>query len=164
MIKYLALLFALLQPVAAPPARGSAPERLHLVRIMVTGSKRYSQEDVVRASGLAVNTEVTQDDLQKAANRLGTSGAFASVQFLFKPASGVRGVEADFTVVDAAQFLDAAFDNVPWFSESELQALVHQAVPLFTGAIPANGTMADDVKAALANILASKKLPNIVSY
>lgn len=163
-MKYLAFLFALLQPVLGLPASGSATDRLHLVRIMVTGSKRYSQEDLVRASGLAVNTEVTQDDLQNAANHLGTSGAFATVQFLFKPATGIRGVEADFAVVDAAQFLPASFDNFPWFSDSELQALVHQAVPLFSGAISTGGTMADDVKAALANILSTRKLPSDVSY
>jgi outer membrane protein assembly factor BamA len=176
-MKYSILLLALLSAVpelwaqaAGPhpsPAKATGlgtPERLHLVKIVVTGSKRYAQEDLVRATGLAVNTRVTQDDLQNAANRLGTSGAFASVQFVFKPATGIRGVEADFTVTDAAQFLPTTFDNFVWFSDSELQSLVHQAVPLFDGTVAASGTMADEVKAAVANILTGRKLPAEVSY
>jgi outer membrane protein assembly factor BamA len=163
MKSFLLLLYVLL---ALPElkAQAAGAERLHLVKIVVAGSKRYSQEDLVRATGLAVNTRVTQDDLQNAAKRLGTSGAFESVQFIFKPATGTRGVEADFTVSDAAQFLSAAFDNFLWFSDSELQALVHQAVPLFDGSVAASGSMADDVRTAIANILAGRKLPAEVTY
>jgi outer membrane protein assembly factor BamA len=154
--------FFLVLPELHPQA--TAPERLHLVKVVVTGSKRYAQEDLVRATGLAANTRVTQEDLQAAANRLGTSGAFASVQFVFKPSTGTRGVEADFAVTDSTQFLPAAFDNFLWFSDSELQALVHQAVPLFDGTVAAGGTMADDVTAAIAKILAARKLPAEVTY
>ena len=83
------------------PALAGAADRFNLARIVVTGSQRYREDDLVRAAGLTVNTQVTADDLQNAANRLGNSGAFASVQFLFKSAVGAKGVEADFQVKDA---------------------------------------------------------------
>ena len=147
------------------PSLARAADRYTLVRILVTGSERYQQDDLLRATGLAVNTQVTADDLQNAANRLGTSGAFASVQFLFKPTTGVRGaVEADFQVADAEKFLPAVFENLVWFSESELQAALHQAVPLYNGQLPTSGNMSDEVSAALTKFLASKSLPSEVTY
>src|SRR5436190_1556952 len=67
--------------VCSLPALAHAADRYTLARVLVTGSERYREEDLVRATGLAVNTQVTSDDLQNAANRLGNSGAFSSVQF-----------------------------------------------------------------------------------
>jgi outer membrane protein assembly factor BamA len=146
------------------PAMAGAADHFNLARIVVTGSQRYREDDVVRATGLAVSTQVTADDLQNAANRLGNSGAFASVQFLFKPVVGGKGVEADFQVTDAEKYLPAVFENFVWFSDQELQAAVHQAVPLFQGELPSSGSMSDDVSVALAKFLASKGLPSEISY
>jgi outer membrane protein assembly factor BamA len=155
-----ALLFLLL----LLPALARSADHFNLARVIVTGSNRYKEDDLVRATGLIVNTQVSADDLQNAANRLGGSGAFATVQFLFKPAIGVKGVEADFQVADAEKFLPAVFENFVWFSESELQQKIHEAVPLYNGQLPTSGTMSDDVSAALTKFLASKQLPSEVSY
>jgi len=147
------------------PAVSHAASRFRLVRVVVTGSTRYSQDDVAKASGLVINSQVTQDDLQAAANRLGTSGAFASVEFLFKVVAGTRdGVEADFTVKDAAKSLPAVFENFVWFSDPDLRQALHQALPLYDGSLPLSGTMADDVKAALVRLQTEKGLPAGVSY
>ena len=146
------------------PALAGAADRFTLVRVLVTGSDRYHEDDLVRATGLTVNTQVSADDLQTAANRLGNSGAFSSVQFLFKPAIGTKGVEADFQVADAEKLLPAIFENFVWFSEGELQEAVHQAVPLYRGEIPTSGSMSDEVSAALSKFLAGKGLPSEISY
>ena len=146
-------------------ALAQAADRYTLARILITGSERYQQDDLVRATGLAVNTQVTADDLQNAANRLGNSGAFSSVQFLFKAVTGVRGaVEADFQVKDADKFLPAVFENLVWFSETELQSALHEAVPLYNGQLPTSGNMSDELSAALTKLLASKNLPSDVTY
>ena len=107
------------------PSLAHAAGHYHLARVLVAGSQRYHEEDLVRATGLTVDTEVTADDLQNAANRLGNSGAFTTVQYLFKPAIGTKGVEADFQVTDADKFLPAAFENFVWFSDGDLQEAVH---------------------------------------
>jgi outer membrane protein assembly factor BamA len=146
------------------PALARATDHYSLVRILVTGSTRYREDELVRATGLIVNTQVTSDDLQNAANRLGNSGAFSSVQFLFKPAIGTKGVEADFQVEDADKLLPAIFENFVWFSERELQEAMRQAVPLYTGELPTTGSMSDEVSTALSKFLAGKGLPNEVSY
>jgi outer membrane protein insertion porin family len=158
MRRLLLFLFCLL------PALAGAADRFTLVRVLVTGSDRYREDDLVRATGLTVNTQVSADDLQTAANRLGNSGVFSSVQFLFKPAIGTKGVEADFQVADAEKLLPAIFENFVWFSESELQEAVHQAVPLYRGEIPTTGSMSDEVSAALSKFLSGKGLPSEISY
>src|SRR6478672_714103 len=104
----------LLMIVCMLPALAGAADHFNLARIAVTGSQRYREEDLVRATGLTVNTQTTPNDLQNAANRLGNSGAFASVQFLFKPAIGAKGVEADFQVADAEKYLPAVYENFVW--------------------------------------------------
>lgn len=154
----------LLMIVCLLPALAGAADHFNLARILVTGSQRYREDDLVRATGLTVNAQVTSTDLQNAANRLGNSGAFSSVQFLFKPAIGAKGVEADFQVKDAEKYLPAEFENFVWFSEKDLQDALHNAVPLFTGGIPSSGSMSDDISEALSKLLASKGLPNEISY
>jgi outer membrane protein insertion porin family len=154
----------LLIVVCLLPALAGAADHFNLVRILVTGSQRYHEDDLVRATGLTVNTQVTSDDLQNAANRLGNSGAFSTVQFLFKAAIGTKGVEADFQVADADKYLPAVFENFVWFSENELQEAVHQSVPLYRGELPTSGGMSDEVSAALSKFLASKGLPSEISY
>src|SRR6476619_6901698 len=115
----------LLLIVCLLPALAGAADRFNLARVLVTGSERYREDDLVRATGLTVNTQVTTDDLQNAANRLGNSGAFSSVQFLFKQAIGAKGVEADFQVADAEQYLPAVFENFVWLNERDLEEAVH---------------------------------------
>ncbi|HEY6309138.1 MAG TPA: POTRA domain-containing protein [Candidatus Angelobacter sp.] len=144
---------------------GQAEQRYHLVRVVATGSTRYSQEDVARATGLTANSQVTMEDLQQGANRLGNSGAFSSVQFQYKPVTGPRdSVEADFQVKDAEKFFPAVFENFVWLSDPELQQALHDSVPLYNGALPASGSLADDLKAALSRLLSAKALPSDVSY
>jgi outer membrane protein assembly factor BamA len=143
---------------------GHAADRFTLTRVVVTGSHRYQQSDLVRATGLTVNTQISTEDLQNAANRLGSSGAFASVEYLFKPANSGKGVEAEFQVVDAEKLLSVAFENFVWMSDSELQQAIHETVPLYNGELPSSGSMVDDVSAALTRILAAKGLPSSVSY
>jgi outer membrane protein assembly factor BamA len=154
------LILCLLLPLAAHGA-----QQYHLVRVVVTGSSRYSSEDLVRATGLKANSQVTLDDLQQAGSRLGNCGAFSSVQFQYKAAAGPRdSVEADFQVKDAEKFLPAVFENLIWFSDADLQQALHEALPLFNGSLPLSGTLPDDLKVALNRLQAAKGLPAEVTY
>jgi outer membrane protein assembly factor BamA len=158
-MKHFFLFLALVAPLV------NAQQHYHLVRIVATGSSRYSSEDVARASGLSGNAQVTMDDLESAANRLANCGVFSSVHFLYKPVAGTRnGVEADFQVKDAQKFLPAWFENVIWIGDEEFQQALHQALPLYAGLVPLNGTMPDDLSAALSKLLAARGLPSQVSY
>lgn len=153
------IFFFLLLPLA-----GHAAQQYHLVRVVVTGSTRYSPDDLVRATGLKANSQVTLDDLQGAASRLGNCGAFSSVQFQYKVVSGRDNVEADFQIKDTEKFLPVVFENLVWYSDAELQAALHDALPLFNGSLPLSGTLPDDLKATLSRLQTAKSLPAEVSY
>jgi len=142
-----------------------ATDHYQLARVVLRGSKRYSEADLLRATGLKIDSQVTAAELQAAAGRLNNTGVFATVQYVFKPAIGTyNGVEANFDLVDATHFLPARFDNFLWFSPEELQTALHNALPLYNGELPLGGSLADDVSAALTSLLASRKLPSEVSY
>lgn len=159
MCRFRLLFFLLLLSVSV-----HAADHYHLVRVLVQGSNRYSEADLVRATGLAADSQVDVNDLQNAAKRLGDSGVFSAVQFLYKPAIGANGIEADFKVTDSTQLLPAQFDNFVWFSNEELQAALHSALPLYAGLLPTIGQMPDDVVAVLTKLLSARSLPNQVSY
>ena len=145
------------------PALAGAADRFNLARILVTGSHRYQEEDVVRATGLTMNTQVTPNDLQEAANRLGQRGAFASVQFLFKPARGAKGVEADFQVTDAEKYLPAVFENLSGSVTRICRQPCTRPFRSYKGSCQLPASMSDDVSAALSKFLASKGLPSEIS-
>lgn len=157
------LVFSLL--LLASCVCAEAADRYQLVRVVLHGSKRYSEADLLSASGLKIGTQVTAADLQNAAGKLNSTGVFSTVQYLFKPASGaINGVEADFELTDAPKFLPAKFDNFLWFSPEDIFNGLHNALPLYNGELPMTGSLADDVSAALSALLAARKLPSEVSY
>jgi hypothetical protein len=67
------------------------------------------------------------------------------------------------TPVAGDQLLPARYKNFVWWSDDELNALVHSRIPLFTGQVPVTGTIKDSVASALTEILASKSVKASVS-
>src|SRR6266850_2122969 len=157
------LVFSLL--LLASCACAEAADRYQLARVVLHGSKRYSEADLLSATGLKIGTQVTAADLQNAAGKLNGAGVFLSVQYLYKPAIGANnGVEADFDLTDAPQFLPAVFDNFLWFSNEQLQKALHDDLPLYNGELPLSGGLPDQVSSSLSKMLAAKKLPSDVSW
>ena len=135
---------------AQTKAPASAPQSFALSKVTTSGSKRFAEADIVKATGLKVGGRVTADDLKQAADRLGQSAVFAQASYSF------NGETADFTVVDAEQFVPASFENFIWFSDADLIQLVHSSVPLFLGDLPLAGNLSDQVAVVLDAILKEK--------
>ena len=121
-----------------------------LKKVNSSGSMRFTEADIVKASGLKIGGNITAADLKQAADRLGQSGVFAQVSYSFS------GDTAFFTVADARQFLPATFENFIWFADADLVERVHSSIPLFNGKVPVGGTLVDQVCAALDSILKEK--------
>src|ERR1700723_543887 len=66
-----------------PPTKPMPASAYKLISVKVTGSKRFTTEDVAAASGLPMGTVAHEDDFKKAARQLGESGAFGSIAFTF---------------------------------------------------------------------------------
>ena len=132
----------------------TSPNKFRLASVRATGSERYSQAEIVAASGLVINTEVTQQDMQRAANRLGTSGVFSAVHYEYLPAgAGGRDATVALQLTDNPQMLPVSYENLVWLKPAELDRELRARVPLFRGQLPEAGTLQDEVIKALQDLL-----------
>ena len=132
------------RPQAAPAPSYALPA------VHVTGSNRFNQPDLVKATGLRVGSNVTAGDLRQAADRLSQSGAFLQVSYSFD------GKVATYVVADSDQFVPASFENFIWLPEDELTKRIHDSVPLFAGSVPLGGNLNDQVAGAIDSLLKEK--------
>jgi outer membrane protein assembly factor BamA len=133
-----------------------------LIAITTTGTKRYTSEEVIAASGLQIGQTVSEDDFKRAARALGETGAFGDVLYSFQYTAD--GMKLELQVRDAEKFVPVRFDNLVWFSDQELLDQVHSQVPLFQGKLPVGGDLADEVSNALQGLLIARNLPGRVDY
>jgi outer membrane protein assembly factor BamA len=152
---------------AAAQAQATAPRLMpatayKLTAVKVTGSKRFTQQEVATASGLPVGTIAHEDDFRKAARQLGESGAFGNIAFTFSYSSA--GTKLEFQVTDADKFVPARFTDFVWFTDEDLRQKVHERVPLFNGELPAVGRLPDEVSDVLQALLVEKSIPGHVEY
>ena len=103
-----ALLFCAAAQIAARAKRQSTLSTAYkLIAVKVTGSKRFTSEEVAAASGLPVGTIAHEEDFKKAARQLGESGAFSNIAYTFSYSSA--GTKLEFQVTDADKFVPARF-------------------------------------------------------
>lgn len=133
-----------------------------LIAVKVTGTTRFSQEDILAASGLQLGVIAGDEDFKKAARRLGDSGAFSDVGYSFSYSGA--GTKLEFQVVEADKFLPAHFEDFVWFSEEDMRKRLKQHVPLFHGELPNSGRLRDEVSDVLQAMLVEVGVPGIVNY
>jgi outer membrane protein assembly factor BamA len=147
------------RPFQSQPSQQQAPAQAAtqtpagtgtLAAATATGSSKFTSEQIIAAGGLKVGEPVTREDLQTAANRLAATGLFSSVHYKF--ASGEKGITVEFQVADAAT-VPVTFDNFPWFTDKELTEAIRQAVGIFDGTAPEQGSYVDSIGVAIENQL-----------
>ncbi|MGA9543360.1 MAG: POTRA domain-containing protein [Candidatus Sulfotelmatobacter sp.] len=148
---------------AAQISRGAQPPSAYkLIEVKVTGSKRFTQQEIATASGLPVGTICHEEDFKKAARQLGETGAFGVITYTYTYSSA--GTRLEFQVTDADKFVPAHFADFVWFTDEELHQKLHGRVPLFSGELPASGRMPDQVSDVLQALLVENGIPGIVQY
>ncbi len=138
------------------------PVSYKLIAVKVTGSKRFTQEDVAAASGLPIGTIAHEQDFKKAARQLGETGAFGDITYTYTYSSA--GTRLEFHVTDADKFVPARFADFVWFTDEELLHKLHEHVPLFSGELPTNGRLPDQVSDVLQAMLVENGIPGRVEY
>ena len=163
--KFTALILAVSAILSCPAfARGFiAPQAgsERLASVSVTGSQRFKSQDIAKTSGLQTGKPVMRDDLQLAADRLARLGLFTNVQYKFS--SGPGGLAVDFSLADAPT-VPVTFDNFPKFSDEELRAAIKNAVIVFDGTAPENGTILATMSNAIEELIATRGLHAAVSH
>jgi outer membrane protein insertion porin family len=158
---FAALLVLVLHPAFAAKVTAQQSGSERLASVTVNGSNRYKSADIAKASGLQTGKTITREDLQLAADRLARLGVFANVQYKFS--SGPGGLAVIYEVTDAPT-VPVTFDNFPKFSDEELSAAIKNAVGLFDGTAPENGTILATMTNAIEEVIATRGLHAQVAH
>jgi len=163
-----ALLCLALPPFAAPQSRSVAKTNSaaghKLISVKASGTTRYTDKEILAASGLELGQNAAEGDFQEAAQRLGNCGLFKEVRYSFSYSDAGMKVEFQLIDIDQSKLVPAHFDNFVWFTEPELRAALAQRVPLFKDTLPAGGQLTGRVTSALQGLLDERHLPGRVDY
>jgi outer membrane protein insertion porin family len=169
MTRVAGFLFVLLlsaAPAQKQPARGkvSAVAANRLTALKVTGTARYTDKEILAASGLQIGQNAADGDFREAAQRLGDSGLFSDVVYSYS--SSGAGVRLEMQLADAEQskLVPAHFENFVGFTDDELRTALGSRVPLFKQLLPIAGNLPDQISEALQAILTEKQFPGRVNY
>jgi len=133
-----------------------------LIAVTISGSKRYSENDVIAATSLQIGTPVVEDDFKKAARRLGDLGVFSDIAYNYSYSSA--GTKLILQVTDIEKFVPVRFEDFVWFSDEELLRRIKERAPMFNGELPLSGNLADRVSDVLQALLVENSIPGNVEY
>ena len=149
---FLPLAFNVANCLVLPPALCGQSKPVRVIgTIHSSGQQRFSEAQVVAASGLRSGQEFDVNAVQAAVEKLGQSGAFGEVQFKYQPENGRMAVE--FLVKEAGRFHRCIYDNLVWGSTKEMEDFVHSELPLFDGFAPEGGSLPDEISGAIEHFL-----------
>jgi outer membrane protein insertion porin family len=152
---FASLFFSLALQAQTPPAMAN----LHEIR--VEGLKTLSEAQIIGMSQLEKGSQVGKPDLQAAADRLLQTGMFSKVNYSFQ----TRGDGLTVTLqLEEAPRVPIFYDNLPWFSDSELADAIRKKVAYFDGTLPEAGAVVDKVSDALKELLVSHQLNLTVEH
>ena len=135
-----------------------------LIALKVTGTARYTDKEILAASGLQIGQNAADGDFKEAVQRLGDSGLFSNVVYSYSSSGdGVR-LELQLADVEQSKLVPAQFENFVWFTDDELRTAVQRSVPLFKQLLPLAGNLPDRVSEALQALLSEKQFPGRVDY
>jgi outer membrane protein assembly factor BamA len=152
----LGILLLLLVPARFPvsaqaPDASTAPLR----EVHADGEKLLTEAQVISITGLTPGAQIGRGDLQTAADKLVRSGLFTKVSFNFQ--TKLASILVTYHVEESPR-VPAYFDNIPWFSDSELADAIRIKFPFFDGTLPEAGAAVDDAADAVKELLASRGL------
>src|SRR5262249_28040993 len=136
---------------AEEPKTGTATLR----EVRADGLKSLTAPQVASLSGLQTGMLTGRDDLQTAADKLVATGLFANVRYNFQ--TRVDGLVVTFHVEEAKR-IPAYFDNIPWFTDGELDGAIRAKVPIYDGTLPSQGSIVDQAADAISAFLATHGL------
>ncbi len=145
----IALLLAALLSIAA----AVAAQTMVAKTITFTGAPQ-SQAELLTLSGLTPGKTLTKNEIDTAAARLDASGLFTSVQWGANAGVLTFSLEAN----ASAQMERVQYGNFVWFTQAELNNAIHERLPLFSGSVPANGELKDQVKQTLVAVMRDRGL------
>jgi outer membrane protein assembly factor BamA len=135
-----------------------------LIALKVTGTARYTDKEILAASGLQIGQAAAEGDFKEAVQRLGDSGLFSDLAYSYTSSGTNVRLELQLADIDESKLVPAEFDNFVWFTDDELRAGLRHQLPLFKQLLPLTGNLPDRVSEALQAALTEKQYPGRVNY
>jgi outer membrane protein insertion porin family len=118
--------------------------------IQFKGAPEYSEQELLAASGLQKGKILDFAEMSSHSQKLMDTGLFETLSFKFD------GVDLIYTLVLHTELYPVRLENLPLAPGKELDAALHNRVPLYHGKVPAEGGLAEQVRQALEEMLAAK--------
>src|SRR5882757_5372425 len=78
-----------------------------LIELKVTGSQRYTEKEILPASGLVLGQNVVEADFKEASRRLGDTGLFSDIAYSFAYSAAGTKLELQLTDLDDSKLIPA---------------------------------------------------------
>jgi outer membrane protein assembly factor BamA len=152
------LLLANANPQTPPGAAGGTAM---LREVRSDGLKYLTESQVAALSELKTGEQVGRDDLQAAADKLLATGLFVNVKYNFQ--TRADGLLVTFHVQEA-QRSPTYFDNLPWFTDGELNDAIRSKLPFYDGTLPNAGGVVDQAADAVSAFLVAHGLQAVIEH
>ncbi len=153
--------FAALTSSSITRAQSSPPATATVREVRCDGVKSVSEAQLVTLTGLQPGTQASRDDLQAAADKLVQSGLFATVKYNFQ--TRTDGLLVTFHLEEGPR-IPAYFDNLPWFTDGELNEVIRAKLPFYDGTLPSQGTVVDQAAVAIGDFLVTHNLQAAIEH
>ena len=124
--------------------------------IQFIGAPEYTDQELLAAADLKPGISLTVDAMKEHAKLLLDSGAFESITFQF------TGVDLRYILKPSTTLLPIRLANLPLKQGSDLDAKLHERVPLYRGKVPSEGGLTEQVRTALEDILAAQGIKTTI--
>ena len=152
------LLFLFLTALAVLVAAHSVTGQKFLPKsIQFKGAPEYSDEELLAAAGLKKGMVLSYADMNACSKRLMDTGVIATMAFKFD------GQDLIFTLTPSIDLVPVKVDNLPLVPGMDLDAKLHNQLPLYHGKVPAEGGLTESVRTALEKMLADEGLQATVT-
>jgi outer membrane protein assembly factor BamA len=135
----------------------SSQERFVPKTIQFKGAPEYANQELLAAAGLQKGASIAYPEVKVHAQKLLDTGLFESSDFTY------NGVDLVFNMVPSTTLYPVRLENLPLTPGKELDAALHDRLPLYHGKVPSEGGLTEDVRQALEKILAAKGIKATVA-
>jgi outer membrane protein insertion porin family len=135
----------------------AAAQKFRPKTIQFKGAPEYSAQELMDAAGLKAGAVLAYAEMKEHSQKLMDTGLFETLAFKFD------GVDLVYTLVPFTNLYPIRLENLPLAQGKELEAALHDRVPLYHGKVPPEGGLTEAVRQALVEMLAAKGIQATVA-
>ncbi len=125
--------------------------------IQFKGDPEYSDQELMAAAGLKKGVVLNVDEMKSHSKLLMDTGVFDTLSFTF------NGEDLVYKLAPSPTLFPIRLENLPLTPDKELDAKLHDRFPLYHGKVPGEGTLLENVRGALEEMLASQGIKATVT-